>query len=156
MKTVTALGLLTKTKITHMHQFFNYSTRRNQKFQRAKVSQKRATSNFSNRVLFIELLVCSASQKPLWGFIRHGHAILQSYFIKRPKDISPVYEEGQIPSRTLMSLSMIHQVPINQRYGYPFTDNVRMETKYLSPHLGIIVVSGLRAIYVTPYFYLSN
>jgi len=29
MKTITALGLLTKTKITHMHQiFFNYSTRR--------------------------------------------------------------------------------------------------------------------------------
>ncbi|KEH19575.1 hypothetical protein MTR_8g464140 [Medicago truncatula] len=73
--------------------------------------------------------------------IRHGHAVLQSYFIKRPKDLSPVYEEAQIPSRTLMSLSMIHQVPINQRYGYPFTDNVRMATKHLSPHLGIIVVS---------------
>lgn len=40
-----------------------------------------------------------------------------------------------------MSLSMIHQVPINQRYGY------RMATKYLSPHLGIIVVLGQRAIY---------
>ncbi|KEH16154.1 hypothetical protein MTR_0297s0010 [Medicago truncatula] len=79
--------------------------------------------------------------------IRHGHAVLQSYFIKRPKDISPVYEEGQIPSRTLMPLSMIHQVPINQRYGYPFTYNVRMATKYLSPHLGIRVVSGLRVIY---------
>ncbi|KEH16021.1 hypothetical protein MTR_0376s0040 [Medicago truncatula] len=73
---------------------------------------------------------------------RHNNAILQSYFIKRPKDISPVYEEGQIPSRKLMTLNMIHQVPINQRYGYPFTDNVRMETKYLSPHLGIKVVSG--------------
>ena len=35
---------------------------------------------------------------------RHDHAVLQSYFIKRPKDITPVYEEGQIPSRTLMSL----------------------------------------------------
>jgi len=79
--------------------------------------------------------------------VLHGHAVLQSYFIKRPKDITPVYEEGQIPSRTLMSLSMIHQVPINQRYGYPFTDNVRMATKHLSPHLGNIVVSGLRVIY---------
>ncbi|AES75532.2 NB-ARC domain disease resistance protein [Medicago truncatula] len=75
-------------------------------------------------------------------------AILKSYFIKRPKDISPVYEEGQISSRTLMTLSMIHQVPINQRYCYPFTDNVRMTTKHLSPHLEIIVVSGLRAIYI--------
>jgi len=46
-----------------------------------------------------------------------------------------------------MSLGMIHQVPINQHYGYPFTDNVRMETKHLSPHVGIIVVSGLKAIY---------
>ncbi|AES62163.1 hypothetical protein MTR_1g095120 [Medicago truncatula] len=43
-----------------------------------------------------------------------------------------------------MTLSMIHQVPINQRYCYPFTDNVRMATKHLSPHLEIIVVSGLR------------
>ena len=80
--------------------------------------------------------------------VQQGHAVLQSYFIKRPKDITTVYDEGQIPSRTLMSLSMIHQVPINQRYGYPFTDNVRMPTKHLSPHLGIIVVSGLRVIYV--------
>jgi len=47
-----------------------------------------------------------------------------------------------------MSLSMIHQVPINQSYGYPFTDNVRITTKHLSPHLGIIVVSGLRVIYI--------
>jgi hypothetical protein len=46
-----------------------------------------------------------------------------------------------------MSLIMIHQVPISQRYGYPFTDNVRMAIKHLSPHLGIIVVSGLRVIY---------
>jgi hypothetical protein len=46
-----------------------------------------------------------------------------------------------------MSLSMIHQVPISQRYGYPFTDNVRMAIKHLTPHLGIIVVSGLRVIY---------
>ena len=46
-----------------------------------------------------------------------------------------------------MYLNMIHQVPINQRYGYPFTDNVRMTTKHLSPPLGIIEVSGLRVIY---------
>jgi len=56
--------------------------------------------------------------------VRHGHAILQSYFIKKPKDISPVMKEGEISSRTLMSLSMIRQIPINQRYGHPITDNV--------------------------------
>jgi len=56
------------------------------------------------------------------------------------------YEEGKISSRTLMSLNMIHQVPISQRYGYPFTDNVKMTIKHLSPHLGIIVVLGLRVI----------
>jgi len=46
-----------------------------------------------------------------------------------------------------MSLNMIYQVLISQHYGYPFTDNVRMTIKHLSPHLGIIVVSGLRVIY---------
>jgi len=65
------------------------------------------------------------------GLIRHGHAILQSYFIKRLKDIFHVMYEGQISSRTLMSLSMIRQVPINQRYGYLVTDNIWMEIKHL-------------------------
>jgi len=46
-----------------------------------------------------------------------------------------------------MSLSMIHQVPISQRYGYPFTYNIRTAIKHLSPHLRMIVVSGLRVIY---------
>ena len=46
-----------------------------------------------------------------------------------------------------MSLNMIHQLPINQCYGYPFTYNIKMAIKHLSPHLGIIVVSGLRVIY---------
>ncbi|AES87629.2 hypothetical protein MTR_4g031280 [Medicago truncatula] len=32
--------------------------------------------------------------------------------------------EGQIPSRSLMSLSMIHGVPINQLYSHPVTDKV--------------------------------
>jgi len=42
---------------------------------------------------------------------------------------------------------MICQVLINQHYGYPVTDNVWMTIKYLSLHLEIIVVSGLRVIY---------
>ncbi|KEH38418.1 hypothetical protein MTR_2g070690 [Medicago truncatula] len=50
--------------------------------------------------------------------------IRESYFIKRPKGISHVMKKGQISSRTLMSLIMIRQVPINQHYDYPVTDNV--------------------------------
>jgi len=46
-----------------------------------------------------------------------------------------------------MSPSKIHQVPISQRCDYPFTDNVRMTIKHLSPYLGVVVVSGLRVIY---------
>jgi len=34
---------------------------------------------------------------------------------------------GQISSKTLMSLSMIRQMPINQRYGYLVTDNIGMQ-----------------------------
>ena len=56
-------------------------------------------------------------------------------------------KEGQIPSRTLMSLNMIFQVAINQHYGHHVTNNVWTTIKHLSPHLGIIVVSGLRVVY---------
>ena len=93
---------------------------------------------------YIELRTSSISHIDL---IWYDHAILQSYFIKMPKDIS-CYEKGQIPSWILMSLIMIHQVPISQCYGYPFTNNVSMTIKHLSPHLGIIVVSGLIVIYI--------
>jgi len=48
-----------------------------------------------------------------------------------------------------MSLNVIHQAPISQHYGYPFTDNVSMTIKHFSQHLGIIVVSSLRVIYIT-------
>jgi len=41
-----------------------------------------------------------------------------------PKDISPIMKEGQISSRTLMSLNMIRQMLKNQCYGYHVTDNV--------------------------------
>jgi len=54
-----------------------------------------------------------------------------------------------------MFLNMIHQVPISQRYGYPFTYNVRMAIKHLSPHLRIIVVSGLRVIYTIIPIYIK-
>jgi len=55
--------------------------------------------------------------------------------------------DGQISSRTLMSLNMFRQVSINQRYGHPITDNVWMIIEHLSPYLGIIVVSGQRVVY---------
>ncbi|KAK2424177.1 hypothetical protein QL285_034564 [Trifolium repens] len=56
-------------------------------------------------------------------------------------------QDWQIPSRSLLSLSMLCEVPINCLYGYPVTDNVRSATKYLTPHLGYKVDSGLRAAY---------
>ena len=46
-----------------------------------------------------------------------------------------------------MSLNMIFQVAINQHYGHHVTNNVWTTIKHLSPHLGIIVVSGLRVVY---------
>ena len=46
-----------------------------------------------------------------------------------------------------MSLSMIYRVPINRLYSHPVTDNVWTATKYSTPHLGSIVVSGRRVVY---------
>jgi len=66
--------------------------------------------------------------------IRHDHVILQSYSIERSVDLSSVMKEGQISSRTLMSLNVICQVSINQRDGYPVRDNVWMTIKNLILH----------------------
>ncbi|KAI5441499.1 hypothetical protein KIW84_010829 [Lathyrus oleraceus] len=63
-----------------------------------------------------------------------------------PIDIYPVMQDGQIPSRSLMSLSMLRGVPINCLYGYPVTDNVGSTIKHSTPHLGSIVVSGRRVM----------
>ncbi|KAI5423543.1 hypothetical protein KIW84_046476 [Lathyrus oleraceus] len=60
-----------------------------------------------------------------------------------PIDIYPVKQDRQIPSRTLMSLSMLRGVPINCLYGYPVTDNVGSAIKHSTLHLGSIVVSVL-------------
>ncbi|KAI5433740.1 hypothetical protein KIW84_020850 [Lathyrus oleraceus] len=64
-----------------------------------------------------------------------------------PIDIYPVMQDGQIPSRSLMSLSMLRGVPINCLYGYPVTDNVGSAIKHSTLHLGSIVVSGRRVEY---------
>ncbi|KAI5394653.1 hypothetical protein KIW84_061331 [Lathyrus oleraceus] len=64
-----------------------------------------------------------------------------------PIDIYPVTQDGQIPSRSLMSLSMLRGVPINCLYGYPVTDNVGSAIKHSTLHLGSIVVSGRRVVY---------
>src|SRR6187399_211372 len=63
------------------------------------------------------------------------------------RDIYLVMQDWQIPSRSLLSLSMFRKVPINCLYNYPVTDNVRSATKYFTPHLGYKVVSGLRVVY---------
>ncbi|KAK2428566.1 hypothetical protein QL285_027079 [Trifolium repens] len=59
----------------------------------------------------------------------------------------PVMQDWQIPSRSLLSLSMLCEVPINCLYDHPVTENVRSATKYLTLHLGYILVSGLRVVY---------
>ncbi|KAI5445156.1 hypothetical protein KIW84_013422 [Lathyrus oleraceus] len=64
-----------------------------------------------------------------------------------PIDIYPVTQDEQIPSRTLMSLSMLCGVPINCLYGYSVTDNVGSAIKHSTLHLGSIVVSGRRVEY---------
>jgi hypothetical protein len=63
--------------------------------------------------------------------IQHWHAILQSYFIKTPKDTSPVMHEGTISSKILMFLNMIRQLPINQLYRYRVIVNIWMTIKHL-------------------------
>jgi hypothetical protein len=53
---------------------------------------------------------------------------------------------SQISTRLLVSLNMICEVHIKQIYGYPFTDNLRITIRHLSPHLGIIVALSLRVV----------
>jgi hypothetical protein len=64
-----------------------------------------------------------------------------------PIDIYPVTQDWQIPSRILMSLSMLRGVLINCLYGHPVTDNVGSVIKHSTLHLGSIVVSGRRVVY---------
>lgn len=80
--------------------------------------------------------------------IQHSHVILQSYSIKRPKDISFVIHEGQISSRILMTLNMISQLALSQLYYYHMTNNVWITVKHFSPYIRILVVSGLIVVYI--------
>ncbi|KAI5428896.1 hypothetical protein KIW84_033766 [Lathyrus oleraceus] len=64
-----------------------------------------------------------------------------------PSDFQITFQDGQIPSRSLMSLSMLRGVHINCLYGYPVTDNVGSAIKHSTLHLGSIVVSGRRVVY---------
>jgi len=48
-------------------------------------------------------------------------------------DISSVMYEGQFPSRSLVSLRVIHRVLINRHYSHPITDDVGTTTNYSTP-----------------------
>ncbi|KAK2416456.1 hypothetical protein QL285_038850 [Trifolium repens] len=62
------------------------------------------------------------------------------------RDIYPVMQDWQIPSRSLLSLNMLRKVPINCLYNYPVTDNVRSATKYFTPHLGTLSLNLLSSL----------
>jgi len=63
---------------------------------------------------------------------RHNMSPLVQFNIER-LDIFSCYAGGQNPSRSLVSLNMIHPVPINRLYSHPVMDDVCTITKYLTP-----------------------
>ena len=92
--------------------------------------------------------MCTITPLPLMSILNTKHTWCHLCPVQYwANDIYPVMQDWQIPSRTLLSLSMLCEVPINCLYGHPVTDNVRSVTKHLTPHLGYKVVSGLRAAY---------
>ena len=97
---------------------------------------------------FVIILMCTITLLPLRLYLTQGidRVILVQCNIG-PIDIDPVMQDGKIPSRSLMSLSMLRGVPINYLYGYSVTDNVASAIKHSTLHLGSIVVSGRRVVY---------
>lgn len=59
------------------------------------------------------------------------------------------YTEWKISSRSLMSVNMFCEIPINYLYGRLVTDNVWSTIKYSTPHLGSIVFSVWMLVYAT-------
>ena len=49
----------------------------------------------------------------------------------RPLEIYLVTQDGKISSRSLMSLSMLCEVPINRLYSHPVTNDVLISNKVL-------------------------
>lgn len=56
-------------------------------------------------------------------------------------------QDGQIPSRLLMSLDMICGIHINYLYGHLVTKNIWSTIKYSIPHIGSIMVPGRWVVY---------
>ncbi|KAK2444072.1 hypothetical protein QL285_015127 [Trifolium repens] len=81
--------------------------------------------------------MCTITPLPLMSILNTKHTWCHLCPVQYwAHDIYPVMQDWQIPSRTLLSLSMLCEVPINCLYGHPVTDNVRSVTKHLTPHLG--------------------
>jgi hypothetical protein len=94
------------------------------------------------------IIMCIITPLPLCLYWTQGiDRVILVQFNIGPIDIYPVTQDWQIPSRSLMSLSMLRGVPINCLYGYPVTDNVWSAIKHSTLHLGSIVVSGRRVVY---------
>ena len=97
---------------------------------------------------FVIILMCTITLLPLCLYWTQGiDRVILVQFNIGPIDIYPVTQDGQIPSRSLMSLSMLRGVPINCLYGHPVTDNVWSAIRHSTLHLGSIVVSGRRVVY---------
>ena len=94
---------------------------------------------------FVIILVCTITLLPLCLYWTQGiYRVILVQFNIGPLDIYHVMQDGKIPSRSLMSLNMLCEVPINCLYGHPVTDNVWSAIKYLT-----LVVSGRRVVYTT-------
>ena len=103
-----------------------------------------------DKPLSVIMLMCIITLLPPCLYWTQGiHCVTLVRFNIGPLDIYPVMQDGQIPSRSLMSLSMLCEAPINCLYDHPVTDDVWSVTKYLTLHLGYIVVSGRRMVYTT-------
>ena len=93
-------------------------------------------------------LCCTITLLPSCLYWTQGiHCVTLVQFNIEPLDIYPVMQDEQIPSSSLMSLSMLCEVPINRLYSHPVTDDVWSAIKYLTLHLGSIVGSGQRVVY---------
>jgi hypothetical protein len=89
---------------------------------------------WSDKPLSVIMLMCIITLLPPCLYWTQGiHCVTLVRFNIGPLDIYPVMQDGQIPSRSLMSLSMIRGIPINRLYSHPVTDNVWTATRYYTP-----------------------
>ena len=74
---------------------------------------------------------------------------LQSYSIMGQYILLSYMYNGKITYMSLISLIMICRISINHVYGYPIMISIWFAIKYLTPHLGSIMVSGWKVIYTS-------